>query len=115
MVAAEGGAARGVWYRETGSGMGATLNAAVGMGAYALTDRATWAAFANKGDHAIVVAGDPALFNQYGVILVNPQRHPHVKAADGQARSEEHTSELQSLMRSSYAVFCLKKNTQAQK
>src|SRR3546814_9780855 len=85
MVAAEGGAARGVWYRETGSGMGATLNAAVGMGAYALTDRATWAAFANKGDHAIVVAGDPALFNQYGVILVNPQRHPHVKAADGQA------------------------------
>src|SRR3546814_12172840 len=65
--------------------MGATLNAAVGMGAYALTDRATWAAFANKGDHAIVVAGDPALFNQYGVILVNPQRHPHVKAADGQA------------------------------
>lgn len=78
-------AASGQWYRETGSGMGATLNAAVGMGAYALTDRATWISFKNKGDYGIVVEGDPALFNQYGVILVSPTRHPHVKAADGQA------------------------------
>jgi tungstate transport system substrate-binding protein len=71
------------WYRETGSGMGATLNLAAGMGAYALADRATWLSFRNKGDLRIVVEGDPALFNQYGVILVSPERHPHVKAADG--------------------------------
>jgi len=75
----------GTWYRETGSGMGATLNAAVGMGAYALTDRGTWISFKNKGDFKIVVEGDPNLFNQYGVILVNPQKHPRVKAAAGQA------------------------------
>ena len=74
----------GSWYRETGSGMGATLNIAVGMGAYALTDRATWVTFANKGDHRILVEGDPALFNQYGVILVNPERCPNVKAEAGQ-------------------------------
>lgn len=72
------------WYREMGSGMGATLNAAVAMDAYALTDRATWVSFANKRDHVILVEGDPALFNQYAVILVSPQRHPHVRAADGQ-------------------------------
>lgn len=78
-------AASGQWYRETGSGMGATLNTAVGMGAYALTDRATWISFANKGDYAIAVEGDKDLFNQYGVILVNPQKCPNVKAEDGQA------------------------------
>jgi len=77
--------ASGGWYRETGSGMGPTLNTAAAMGAYALTDRATWLAFANKGDLAIAVQGDPRMFNQYGVILVNPKRHSHVKAADGQA------------------------------
>ncbi len=77
--------ASGTWYRETGSGMGATLNVAVGMDAYALTDRATWIAFGNKGDFQIAVEGDETLFNQYGVILVNPEKHPHVKAADGQA------------------------------
>ena len=77
--------ASGAWYRETGSGMGATLNLAVGMGAYALTDRATWTAFANKGDFTIHVEGDARLFNQYGVILVDPRKHPHVKAAAGQA------------------------------
>lgn len=74
----------GDWYRETGSGMGATLNAAAGMGAYTLTDRATWVAFENKGDLQIVTEGDPVLFNQYGVILVNPEKFPHVKAAQGQ-------------------------------
>ena len=78
-------AASGTWYRETGSGMGATLNAAVGMSAYALTDRGTWISFKNKGDFEIVVEGDQDLFNQYGVILVNPQKHPHVKAQAGQA------------------------------
>lgn len=77
--------ASGTWYRETGSGMGATLNAAVGMDAYALTDRGTWIAFKNKGDFKIVVEGDEALFNQYGVILVNPEKHAHVKAEEGQA------------------------------
>lgn len=77
--------ASGAWYRETGSGMGATLNAAVGMGAYTMSDRATWIAFRNKGDFRIHVEGDERLFNQYGVILVNPKRHPHVKARAGQA------------------------------
>ena len=79
------GAASGSWYRETGSGMGATLNAAVGMGAYALTDRGTWISFQNKGDYKILTEGDDRLFNQYGVILVNPERHPRVKAKEGQA------------------------------
>ena len=78
-------AASGTWYRETGSGMGATLNTASGMNAYALTDRATWLNFKNKGDLAIVVEGDRRLFNQYGIILVDAKRHPHVKSADGQA------------------------------
>lgn len=77
--------ASGTWYRETGSGMGATLNAAVGMGAYALADRGTWISFRNKGDHEILVERDVELFNQYGVILVNPVKHPRVKAEAGQA------------------------------
>ena len=77
-------AASGDWYRETGSGMGATLNAAVGMGAYTMTDRATWIAFRNKRDHAVQVEGDPRLFNQYGIVLVNPAKHPHVNAKAGQ-------------------------------
>jgi len=77
-------AASGTWYRETGAGMGATLNTANGMAAYALTDRGTWISFQNKGDLKIVVEGDKRLFNQYGVILVNPEKHPHVKAALGQ-------------------------------
>lgn len=78
-------AVSGSWYRETGSGMGATLNVAAGMGAYVLSDRATWIAFGNKQGLEILVQGDPRLFNQYGVILVNPDRHAHVKADDGQA------------------------------
>jgi tungstate transport system substrate-binding protein len=78
-------AASGTWYRETGSGMGATLNTAVGMGAYALTDRGTWISFKNKGNYRIVIEGDRELFNQYGVILVNPARFPNVKAKPGQA------------------------------
>lgn len=78
-------ASSGSWYRETGSGMGATLNAAVGMGAYALTDRATWISFKNKGDFKVQVEGDKALFNQYGVILVNPAKHRAVKKELGQS------------------------------
>lgn len=77
--------ASGQWYRETGSGMGATINTAVGMGAYALTDRGTWISFKNRGDLEIVYEGDENLFNQYGVILVNPEKHGHVKAEEGQA------------------------------
>jgi len=71
-------AASGDWYRETGSGMGATLNAGIGMGAYVMTDRATWISFANKQDYAILVEGDADLFNQYGVIPVNPEKCPFV-------------------------------------
>lgn len=74
----------GDWYRETGSGMGATLNTAVGMAAYTLTDRASWIRFANKDGYTILNAGDPALINRYGVILVNPQKHPHVKKKSAQ-------------------------------
>jgi tungstate transport system substrate-binding protein len=73
------------WYRETGSGMGATLNTAAGMQAYALTDRGTWLSFKNRGPLEIAVEGDRRLFNQYGVMLVNPAKHPHVKKAMGQA------------------------------
>jgi tungstate transport system substrate-binding protein len=75
----------GDWYKETGSGMGPTLNTASQLPAYTLADRATWVSFKNKGPLAILVEGDKALFNQYGVILVNPERHPHVKVDDGQA------------------------------
>jgi len=73
------------WYREIGQGMGAALNTAGAMGAYVLSDRGTWISFKNKGDLAIVVEGDRRLFNQYGVILVNPAKHPNVKKDLGQA------------------------------
>ena len=65
--------------------MGATLNAAVGMDAYAMTDRGTWISFRNKGNFEIVLQGDNDLFNQYGIILVSPDKHPHIKAKAGQA------------------------------
>ena len=74
---------KGTWYRETGSGMGPTLNTAAAMNAYALSDRGTWLSFKNRGDLTIVVEGDKRLFNQYGVMLVNPAKHPHVKKALG--------------------------------
>jgi len=77
-------AASGIWYREAGAGMGATLNTASGLDAYSLTDRGTWISFKNRGHLAILIEGDSRLFNQYGVMLVNPQKHPHVKAMDGQ-------------------------------
>ena len=76
---------KGSWYRETGSGMGPTLNTAAAMDAYALTDRGTWLSFKNRANLVIVVEGDPRLFNQYGVMLVSPARHPHVKKAEGMA------------------------------
>ena len=75
---------RGQWYREVGQGMGAALNTAAAQGAYILADRGTWLSFRNRQDQRILIEGDARLFNQYGVMLVNPRRHPHVKAADGQ-------------------------------
>ncbi|MEM9358684.1 MAG: substrate-binding domain-containing protein [Pseudomonadota bacterium] len=75
----------GQWYRETGSGMGVTLNIAVGMRAYAMTDRGTWISFKNKQNFEVLLEGDKALFNQYGIILINPARHKNVNARDGQA------------------------------
>jgi len=91
------------WYRETGSGMGATLNVASAINAYVLTDRATWLRFSNKGSSRILVEGDPSLFNQYGLIRVSGRRHPHVKgelaqtfvdwllSAEGQAAINRYT------------------------
>jgi tungstate transport system substrate-binding protein len=76
---------KGPWYRDTGSGMGPTLNTASGMNAYALTDRGTWLSFKNRGNLVISVEGDKRLFNRYGVIVVNPAKHPHVKKDMGQA------------------------------
>jgi tungstate transport system substrate-binding protein len=75
---------KGPWYKETGSGMGPALNTASAMNAYLLADRGTWLSFRNRGDLQILVQGDPALFNQYGVMLVNPARCPHVKKDLGQ-------------------------------
>ena len=73
------------WYRETGSGQGATLNIASGIDAYSLSDRATWMNFGNKGDLQILIEGDARLHNPYSVILINPAKYPHVNAAGGQA------------------------------
>lgn len=77
-------ASKGAWYKEIGQGMGAALNTASAMNAYVLSDRATWLSFQNRGDLDIAVQGDKRLFNQYGVMLVNPEKHPSVKAEAGQ-------------------------------
>jgi tungstate transport system substrate-binding protein len=76
---------KGPWYRDTGQGMGPALNTAASMNAYLIADRGTWISFKNRGDLAILVQGDKRLLNQYGVILVNPERHRHVKKALAQA------------------------------
>jgi tungstate transport system substrate-binding protein len=78
------GADKGPWYKEIGQGMGAALNTASASGAYVLSDRGTWISFKNKGDLLIAVEGDKRLFNQYGVMLVNPAKHPNVKKELGQ-------------------------------
>jgi tungstate transport system substrate-binding protein len=78
-------AQKGPWYRDVGQGMGAALNTASAMNAYVLSDRGTWISFKNRGDLTVAVEGDAKLFNQYGVILVNPAKHPHVKQEFGQA------------------------------
>jgi tungstate transport system substrate-binding protein len=77
-------ASKGSWYREIGQGMGTALNTAGAMNAYVLSDRGTWISFRNRGDLEIVVEGDKRLFNQYGVMLVNPERYPSVKQELGQ-------------------------------
>jgi tungstate transport system substrate-binding protein len=79
------GADKGQWYKEIGQGMGAALNTAAAANAYTLADRGTWLSFRNRGDLAVLVEGDKRLFNQYGVILVSPTRHPHVKREPAQA------------------------------
>jgi tungstate transport system substrate-binding protein len=79
------GDAKGAWYREIGQGMGPALNMASSTNAYLLSDRGTWLSFKNRDDLAILTEGDRRLFNQYGVMLVNPAKHPDVKAKDGQA------------------------------
>ena len=79
------GKEKGPWYKEIGQGMGAALNTASAANAYVLADRGTWLSFKNRGDLDILVASDKRLFNQYGVMLVNPEKHPHVKKALGQA------------------------------
>jgi tungstate transport system substrate-binding protein len=79
------GKEKGPWYKEIGQGMGAALNTASAANAYVLADRGTWLSFKNRGDLDILVAGDKRLFNQYGVMLVNPEKHPHVKKDLGQA------------------------------
>jgi tungstate transport system substrate-binding protein len=78
-------AAKGPWYKEIGQGMGPALNVAAALGAYVLADRGTWLSFRNRGGLRLLVEGDPRLRNPYGAILVSPARHPHVKAAQGQA------------------------------
>ena len=78
-------ASKPAWYREIGQGMGPALNTATTMDAYVLADRGTWLAYKNRASLAIMLEGDTRLFNQYGVILVNPARHPHVKKTEGQA------------------------------
>ena len=104
------------WYRETGSGMGATLNTASALNAYAFTDRATWLSFRNRGELGIVFQNDARLFNQYGVMLVNPARHPHVRkdlamafidwitSAEGQAAVGAHRIDGQQLFFPNYGV-----------
>jgi len=79
------GADKGIWYREIGQGMGAALNTASAMNGYVLADRGTWLSFKNRGELGIAVEGDKRLFNQYGVMLVNPDKHAHVKKDMGQA------------------------------
>ena len=82
----------GIWYREAGAGMGATLNIANAMNAYTLSDRGTWLSFQNRDELKLLLENDPPLFNQYGVILVNPERHPHIKYSEAKLFSDWLTS-----------------------
>ena len=110
----------GDWYRSVGAGMGATLNIAVAMNGYVLTDRGSWITFGNRQDHAILVSGDPRLFNPYGVIVVNPERFPHVKAEDGEAFaawlvSDEGQAQIAAFKIAGQYAFCPNSDAAARK
>ena len=96
--------ASGSWYREAGSGMGATLNTTSAMGGYTLSDRASWVSFGNKGDMEILLEGDPPLNNPYAAIVVNPERHPHVRVSEAQAFVDWLTS---AKGQATIAAFCV--------
>jgi len=93
------------WYQETGRGMGGTLNMASALDAYTLSDRATWLKFGNKGRLDILFQSDPPLFNPYGIILVNPKRHPHIKTRDGQTFIEWMLSEAGQTLIADYRIL----------
>jgi len=93
------------WYQETGRGMGGTLNMASALDAYTLTDRATWLKFGNKGRLDILFQSDPPLFNPYGIILVNPQKHPHIKTRDGQTFIDWMLSETGQTLIADYRIL----------
>ena len=93
------------WYQETGRGMGGTLNMASALDAYTLSDRATWLKFGNKGRLDILFQSDPPLFNPYGIILVNPEKHPHIKTRDGQTFIEWMLSETGQTLIAKYRIL----------
>ena len=93
------------WYQETGGGMGGTLNMASALDAYTLSDRATWLKFGNKGRLDILFQSDPPLFNPYGIILVNPEKHPHIKTRDGQTFIEWMLSEAGQTLIAAYRIL----------
>ena len=93
------------WYQETGRGMGGTLNMASALDAYTLSDRATWLKFGNKGRLDILFQSDPPLFNPYGIILVNPDKHPHIKTRDGQTFIEWMLSEAGQTLIANYRIL----------
>ena len=93
------------WYQETGRGMGGTLNMASALDAYTLSDRATWLKFGNKGRLDILFQSDPPLFNPYGIILVNPDKHPHIKTRDGQTFIEWMLSEVGQTLIADYRIL----------
>lgn len=99
-----GGPPMGAHYREIGAGMGAALNMASSIGAYTVSDRGTWLSFGNKGDLEIVFSGDPMLRNPYGIILVNPAKHPHVQIGDARMLSDWLVSEIGQTAISEYRV-----------
>lgn len=96
--------AKGSGYRECGCGMGPALNMAASMGAYVLADRATWLSFKNRADLTVLVEGDTRLFNQYGVLVVNPAKHPHTKVADAQKFADWVTSAAGQAVIASYKI-----------
>ena len=102
--AAAGVTPEGDWYKAVGQGMGAALNTAAGMNAYILADRASWLNFGNKADLALLFEGDPALFNQYAYLPVNPEKHPHVKADAAKALEDWLTSDTAKALIEGYTI-----------